>query len=103
MSQDPKRFYWQQQIASSGLEDVLTLAKEFRESGLFQENDPAYTTLRNELKQLALLLANGLIASLSQEPFAVGPPPAVRDQGNKHAAAVRQKIKQVGNVLSQVR
>ena len=94
------RFHWQDQIAGSGLHEVLALAKDFNDSGLFDEKELA--PIRGELKSLALLLAKGLIDRLadeSAEAEAAGPP---RRKFEREFTQVRRKLKGVGKALQRL-
>lgn len=94
------RFSWQEQIAGSGLQEVLELARQFRDSGLFDENE--LSAMQEELKGLAVLLAEGLIKRITEGALDTSPPAAVREKLDLQASEVRRKLNKVGESLSKI-
>lgn len=95
------RFLWQERIAESGLPEVLDLARQFGESGLFDESEIA--PIRNEFKRTALLLAKNLVARLTEDAPEATIPEPVRKRREAEFAKVREHLKQFGASLDKVR
>lgn len=93
------RTRWQDQIEQSGLQEVLALAKQLKDSGLFTDRE--LSPLQAELKELALILASGLVETLADEsaPAEVAAAAPAAPPQTAHAKRVRNKLRGLSKVL----
>lgn len=94
------RYRWQETIAGSGLHEILSLAQQLKESGLFDENQLA--NLRNDLRQLAVHLARTLVTQLAEEPPEAAAVARERERASKQFNEVRQRLHKVGESLGKI-
>ncbi len=92
------RYIWQDKMAASGLREVLALAQQFRDSGLFDEQE--FAPIRGELKELALMMTENLLTRLTEDEPETGPPAEVIELRSRGVKEVRGRLKRLGDTVA---
>lgn len=91
---------WQGRIAESGLQELLGLAQQVKDSGLFDEKELA--SILSELKQVSVLMAKNLITHLTEEAPDTRPPVKIRELREKEFSEVRGRLNRLGKTLDKI-